>query len=274
MSGILYSLRTLAAKADFEPIEPTHPDVAYASTEGRRGTPPLVDIYLPDAEDRPSVLLVHGGGFVLGSRRMKAIRLLAKRISQSGFAVAAVEYRMIGRGGRLREAVADVVAAARWWTEVGPSEFGVRPGPTSILGLSAGATLCMLAADEVGEGVIDDLVSVFGLYDFAGIPGPLGYGLRRFVVGSTDPREWAARSPVHCSLKIPVTLLHGTSDRTVPVEQAQRLHRLRTEAGLPTTVHLYEGARHAFFNFERVPPSEEAMGDVLSALRRAAECRG
>ncbi len=271
MSGIYYSLKTLAARVDFESVPPTHAAVPYADP-ARRGTAPLADLYLPpDGGPRPGVLLVHGGGFVIGSRGMKAMRLLAKHLVAAGFAVASIDYRMIGRGGRIQEGLNDVVEALRWWTAAGPGEYGVRSGPVSVLGLSAGATLAMLAAGEVGPRIAGDVVSVFGLYDFSGIRGPVGAAMRAFVMAG--PVDWQARSPLFGGLPVPVTLLHGTEDVTVPVEQAHRLIAARTEAGLPTTVHLYEGARHAFFNFERVAPSEEALGDVLAALRRAARSR-
>ncbi len=272
MSGIFYSLKTLAAKVDFTPLPPTHAGVLYTDPS-RRGTAPLADIYLPDdGGARPGVLLVHGGGFVIGSRGMKAMRLLAKHVTAAGFAVASIDYRMIGRGGRLQEGLDDVVTAMRWWTTAGPAEYRVRPGPVSVVGLSAGATLSLLGAAEVGRDVVGDVVSVFGLYDFAGIKGPIGAAMRAFVM--SGPKDWQSRSPLFGGLDVPVTLLHGTADLTVPIEQAQRLLAARTEANLPTTAHFYERARHAFFNFERVAPSEEAMGDVLAALRTAARARG
>jgi acetyl esterase/lipase len=276
MTSVLHSLRSLAAKLDFDPIPPTHAAVPYASSDGRRrgATPPLADIYLPEQDGpHPGVLLVHGGGFVIGSRGMKAMLLLAKHVSQAGFAVATVDYRMIGRGGRLAEAIEDVAAAARWWTTVGPAAYASRPGPVSILGLSAGATLSMLAAEEVGADVIGDIVSVFGLYDFEDMKGAMGVGLRRLVVRSAEPEEWAAKSPVHRGPDVPVTLLHGTADQLVPTEQAHRLHAARLAADLPSKLLLYEGARHAFFNFDRIAPSPEAMLDVLHALREAARQR-
>ena len=276
MTNVLHSLRTLAAKRDFAPIAPTHARVPYTDAVGRsmHATAPLADVYLPDGEGAfPGVLLVHGGGFIIGSRVMKAMQLLAKSIRAAGFAVATIDYRKIGRGGRLDEGIEDVVAAVRWWTTAGPAEYGVRPGRISMLGVSAGATLCLLAAEELGEDVVGDIVSVFGLYDFNGPAGPLGLGLRRLVVRSGKPEDWTARSPVERTANIPLTMLHGTHDELVPVEQAHRLHAGRIAAGLPTTLHLYEGARHAFFNFEQIDPSPEAMGHVIEALRAAARGR-
>lgn len=263
-------MKTLASKADFTIEPPTHEGVAYGPK--RRGVAPLADLYLPsDGGPRPGVLLVHGGGFVIGSRRMKATRLLGKHMRTAGFAVASIDYRLLGRGGRIQESLDDVVAAARWWATAGPQEHGVRPGPFSIVGLSAGATLSLMAASEVGSEIVGDVVSVFGLYDFAGVKGPIGAGMRKFVLAGAE--DWQARSPVFSKLQVPLTLLHGTVDQMVPVEQAHRLRDAREAEGLPTTFHEYEGARHAFFNSERLAPSEEALGDVLDALRRAARSR-
>jgi alpha-beta hydrolase superfamily lysophospholipase len=128
-----------------------------------------------------------------------------------------------------------------------------------------------MAASEVGSEIVGDVVSVFGLYDFAGVKGLIGAGMRKLVLAGAE--DWQVRSPVFSKLQVPLTMLHGTVDQMVPVEQAHRLRDAREAEGLPTTFHEYEGARHAFFNSERLAPSEEALGDVLDALRRAARSR-
>ena len=211
------------------------------------------DVYLAERPAGGSVVLVHGGGFVLGSRRMKPMRFLASRLLKAGFGVCAVDYRLLGRGGRLENATDDVRFAIDWWRR----ESGA---PVSLLGVSAGATLALLAEAEV-----ERLVSVFGLYDLAWLSGPAASLLPRLLVG---PREtWRTRSPIEASPgAAPLLLLHGTADGLCPVGQAQAMTARREALGLPTRLVLYDGAPHAFLN-DLGPLAETAAADIVEFLR-------
>ena len=144
-SGILRSLWDLASPPAFTPRLANVEGVCYSDRPGG-GVAPLADIYLPDGRGpHPSVLLIHGGGFVIGSRHMKPVRYLATRLCEAGIAATAIDYRLIFRGGRLAEALADVDAAARWWNAASEC-YGIDPKRTAVAGFSAGATLAVLAA--------------------------------------------------------------------------------------------------------------------------------
>ena len=142
--GLVAALRTLAAPMHFTPRAPSLSAVPFAAP--RPGVPARADVYLPDdaaaagSAPFPSVVVVHGGGFVIGSRTMKPMRLVCTRLAEAGVAAVPIDYRMIGRGGGLTEALTDTVDAFRWWQLFGPS-FGADPARMSIMGLSAGATL-------------------------------------------------------------------------------------------------------------------------------------
>ena len=88
-------------------VPPTEPDVRYRAHVAP-GIEPHADIYVPATCSGASVVLVHGGAFVIGSRRGKPIRYLASRLYAAGIAVCAIDYRLIFRGGRIDEAVTDV----------------------------------------------------------------------------------------------------------------------------------------------------------------------
>ena len=212
----------------------------------RRGIAPRIDLYLPTAPGPASALLVHGGGFVVGSRRMKPMRLLASRLCAAGVAVGVVDYRLIFRGGRLDEALEDVAAGLAWFA-AWASRHGRDPRRLSMVGLSAGGMLALLAASRPSV-PLHRLVSCFGLYDvdhLTGLPGLLP----RLLFGTTDREAWRARSPLAAAQpSVPTLLLHGTADGLVPIEQAHRLAARRQAAGLPTELVTYPGAPHGFFN--------------------------
>lgn len=244
---IVEALLSLRGPAHFEEPRATQPDLAYRARVGR-GVAPLADVYLPGQATGASVVLVHGGGFVLGSRRMKPMRFLASRLVASGVAVCSIDYRLVFRGGGLEEGVADVLAAFRFFRSRAPG-LGLDPSRVSLVGLSAGATLAMLAASRVEPETLHRLVSVFGVYELDDLRGPLAAVLPRLVFGTSDRASWHTRSPRRSRQpSAPTLLLHGSADGLVPVSQARRLAAHREALGLPTKLVVYEGAPHGFFN--------------------------
>lgn len=245
---MLDALLSLYGPAHFEEPRVTEPDVAYRAQHGR-GVAPLADLYLPTAGGTgASAVLVHGGGFVIGSRRMKPMRFLASRLLASGIAVCSIDYRLAFRGGRLEEGVRDVLSALTFFRGRA-AHLGLDTTRISLVGLSAGATLAMLAASRAEPGAVHRLVSVFGLYEFDHLRGPLARVIPRLVLGTNARSSWHARSPRGASQpSAPTLLLHGTADGLVPVAQARRLAAHRESLGLPTKLVVIEGAPHGFFN--------------------------
>jgi acetyl esterase/lipase len=219
-----------------ESIAPTHVAMPYASAV--RGIRRVADLYLPASTTGRSALIVHGGGWVIGSRGMKPVRFLAARLAAAGIATCAIDYRLMFRGGRLAEATADVIEALAWWTARAPDPAGI-----SLLGLSAGATLALLAASASPS--VRSLALCFGVYDLDELPGFAA----RLLTRSGDRAAWRAASPRAARQPVmPTLLLHGDADRLVPAAQAERLAAHRTSLGLPTKLVIYPGAPHGFFS--------------------------
>lgn len=220
-----------------------------------------MDVYRAHGGGGASAVLVHGGGFLVGSRAMKPVRLLASRLSDAGVTVASVDYRMIFRGGRLDESVSDLRDALDAWIQGAPGR-DLDPARVSVVGLSAGATLALLAADPR----LHRVACAFGLYDFSDLRGPLASLLPRLLLRSSDRSHWSARSPLLASAcATPTLLLHGTADALVPVAQAHALEARRRAQGLPTRLEIYQDAPHAFFNHEG-PASAAALRALIEHL--------
>lgn len=246
--SVLEGLLSLYGPAHFDEPRVTEAGVAYRGARGR-GVAPLADVYLPESNPTgASVVLVHGGAFVIGSRRMKPMRFLASRLVASGIAVCSIDYRLVFRGGRLQEGVDDVLSALAYFGDRAP-RLGLDPSRVSLVGLSAGATLSMLAASRAQPDWIHRLVSVFGLYELDHLRGPLATIIPRLVFRTSARDVWHARSPRGAPQPtMPTMLLHGTADGLVPVEQARRLAAHREQLGLPTKLVIIDGAPHGFFN--------------------------
>jgi acetyl esterase/lipase len=224
---------------------PTVAAVRYRAA-ARPGIAPLADLYLPAHARGASVVLVHGGAFVVGSRAMKPVRYLATRLSAAGVAVCAIDYRLIFRGGRLDDAVADVADAVAFWRARTP-HHALDPDRIALVGLSAGGTLAMLAA--AGGAPVAALACGFGLYELDELTGGLAAVLPRLLLRTADRATWRGRSPRHAPQPtVPTLLLHGDADGIVPVDQARRLAAHRDGLGLPTRLVVYPGAPHGFFS--------------------------
>lgn len=264
--GVLHALYTLARPARFDAVEPTHGAVPYLPGT-RRGVAALCDVYLPpEAGPHPSVIVVHGGGWVIGDRRMKPVRLVATRLCRAGFAVCAVDYRLLLRGGGLDAQVEDVTAAADFW-RAESERFGCDPERISMLGFSAGATLMMLHAGA-SERSYHRLVSIYGAIDFHRMSGRGAELLLGMVLGTRDRRVWEEKSPsMRAHMKSPLLVIHGTEDDLVPVAQATRLHASRCERGLPCEIELVPGMRHGWLNDASLPETEHAIARVIAFLR-------
>ncbi|MEO6776930.1 MAG: alpha/beta hydrolase [Kofleriaceae bacterium] len=259
--AVLSSLRSLRGDPTTSAIVPTAASVPYRARPRRRGEiAPLADLYVPAHPSGASVVLVHGGGFVIGSRRMKPMRLLTAQLTATGIAVCALDYRMIFRGGGLAEALQDVRDGFGFWSEQAAG-FGLDPRAISLVGLSAGATLALLAG--AGLDTVAGVVSCFGLYEIDHLRGPATL-LPRLLFGTADRRAWAERSPRFApQTSAPTLLLHGSDDGLVPVEQAHRLDEHRRALGLATRLVIYDGAPHGFFNLAGHPAALAATREIV-----------
>jgi acetyl esterase/lipase len=108
----------------------------------------LLDLYLPsDGKEFPVVVLVHGGAWVGGDKRLDFIPEVARCFARQGIGVVAPNYRLspfVQHPAHLRD-----VAKAVAWTKKHITEYGGRTDQIFLLGHSAGGHLVsLLAADE------------------------------------------------------------------------------------------------------------------------------
>ncbi|MBW1878540.1 MAG: alpha/beta hydrolase [Deltaproteobacteria bacterium] len=237
----------------------------YRYAEERRWLrPPLADVHLPDRPGpHPSVVVVHGGGFLGGWRRMRAVWTVVQALREGGYAVMAMDYRVVFRGGGLDEALEDLHAGMAWW-RAQVETFQLDPERISLVGLSAGGALVTLAART--EVPLHALVGIYGVYDFTDLPWRSAF-LGRFLLRSMDHSVWRQRSPWrNCLEKVPMLLQHGTADGIVPVRHTTRLANFRRTHDLPVITGYYDGAGHAFYRHPELPVTRKALEDLLDFL--------
>jgi acetyl esterase len=94
----------------------------------------------------PTILYIHGGGFVMGS--LEGYDLACRYFcARSGCAVVAVDYRLAPEH-KFPAAIDDTLAAYRWLAEDATS-LGLDPARIVVAGDSAGGTIAAVAAREL-----------------------------------------------------------------------------------------------------------------------------
>lgn len=266
------------------------PGVVYREVRGRRLR---ADVYLPiepPPEPLPALLYVHGGGWVMGTRRQS--RFMMYELAARGFTVVAPSYRLAPRWP-VSAAVEDVKAALAWTREHAEGH-GADPKRIVVMGGSAGGHLAALLAmtpndQELQPGFEDADTSVQGaviLYGYTDLTAAWDWSARsdvvRFMERVVVQKRWEKHekvfrqlSPLHRVNKDapPVLLIHGELDRLVPIEHTRRFAKALRDAGA-SRVHVVEvpGAHHAFEIFP-TPLHQRAVRLIIAFLESVSRRR-
>ena len=282
----------------FVPMAFSHPDVErvvdIAYGEGPRQR---LDVYRH--RERPSgcptLLQVHGGGWVIGDKKEQG-RPLMLHLASRGWVCVAPNYRLSPKA-TFPDHLVDVKRALAWVRAEGAA-YGADPGFVVITGGSAGGHLAALAAltpndpryqpgFEDADTSVAGCVPYYGVYDLLGETGTTAAKwrrrrlLERLVFKSRDPallKEASPLSRVRADAP-PFLVVHGRNDTLAPVAEARLLvERLRAVSGQPVLYLELPGTQHAFDVFPSIRSAHvvRAVGRWVEHLRRsaAAESRG
>jgi len=212
----------------------SHPDQVidfYAPRDGRAGA--------------PVVVVLHGGAWRAPYDRLH-ISPFADFLARRGFAVASVEYR---RGSELPQQRGSGPVAGRWpetFDDVAAAmdalpELLARHMPsadarrTVVTGHSAGGQLALWAAARK-----DGAVPVAGVCGQAAVCELTTAGAARELMGGTPaevPERYAQCDPIQIvPLAVPILLVHGADDATVPVRRSRRFAEAARAAGDDVTL--------------------------------------
>lgn len=213
----------------------------------------------------PTLLQVHGGAWITGSKNVQALPLMY-HLASRGWVCVSINYRLSPHA-TFPEHLIDVKSALKWIREHG-AEYGADPDYVVVTGGSAGAHLSALAALTVNDpeyqpGFEDVDTSVracvpfYGVYDLTDRHGVWPHeGLRRLTERQVmkasieeAPELYDKASPVsriHAASP-PFLVIHGASDSLAPVEEARRfVQAFREGARAPVVYAEIPGAQHAF----------------------------
>ena len=231
-----------------------------------------VDIYQPP-EGGPltgtAVLIVHGGGFLVGSRLMKPVKGLMGILTQQGAWVAAMDYTLLPRGGTLAQMTAEVRDTLLWCRQYRWGDTSERPRLNAI-GLSAGVAPLFHATSLLGNEGPDGLISIYGALEFTPNPARVIQLVYRRLLRDNCRSRWPEQSPAKALFKRkfegPVLFLHGGADQVCPPSTSRKLHEIRLADDLPSEIVLFPGQQHGFMNNPLAPESKHAFDVIVDFL--------
>jgi acetyl esterase len=248
LSAALFAIG-LAVSAREPQLSPSR-SVTYKTVDG---TELKLDIFNPEGfkatDHRPAVVFFFGGGWSGGSSRQFFQQ--AKAMAEQGMVAFSADYRVKSRDKTTPfECVKDGKSAIRW-VRAHAAELGVDPVRIVAAGGSAGGhvaacTGVIEGCEEAGEKTgISSAPNAMILFNPVLDTTDKGYGAKSF-----KPEQQTDLSPCHHVHQgiVPTMVFHGTADRTVPFENAERFTKLMKEAGNVCVLVPFEGKDHGFFN--------------------------
>ncbi len=208
---------------------------------------------------RPSVVVLHGGGWSSGSRVAHVGQIL-EAVTRAGYNWFSLDYRLGGLT-RFEDSLTDVRAALAF-IRCHAAGFGIDANQLVLLGEDSGAQLAALLAAERPAGVVG-AVLIGGFYDLGAIPA-LSRDVDRDVLARASPAaRVVAKMP-------PLLVVHGGADTEAPTEHARRYCSQIAQGGGRCQFLEVEGASHRSENWW---PGQwhykVAMAEWLAALAGA-----
>jgi acetyl esterase/lipase len=231
------------------------------------------DLYLPQGVDgtRPALLIVHGGGFIGGTRKQAELVEFGEYFAARGWVVLSIDYRLNNDYGTVPEAwlemvereetgvrvmlgksiypaVRDAKAAVRW-LQANADTYQISPEHIAAMGGSAGAHASIALGVTVPSDFRDELTleqdptlettnldqsgEIAAVLDFWGGADAVE-GVHRVYGGESRWDEDDA----------PVLIVHGNSDGIVPIEEGQEVRDAYEASGAAYQYVELDGAGH------------------------------
>jgi acetyl esterase/lipase len=260
---------------DFLGIDAVRREFIYAKIPGEDLQ---LDIYYPRAAPPPGgyplIIWIHGGGWILGSKRQD---VFVRHFPRYGYAVASLEYRL-AEGAPFPAQIRDVRTATNWLLK-NSRQLELDASKFVVAGQSAGGHLALLLALTQGEShagwgpapPAGSLKAVCALYPPTDllrlVPPPARdnplHPVALLLGDRVERRISLARdaSPVRYvdGGDPPTLLFHGSEDPIVPIEQSYLMNSRLKANGVPVRMLVIEKG-HAFTLYP------DRIGDILNFL--------
>ena len=226
------------------------------------------DLYLPPTFEPgrkyPAVVIIHGGGWTGGDKAAGREINIGTTLASHGYVCMSINYALAKTGSpTVPQNIQDCKRAVRWLRK-NAARFQLDAEHIGAIGGSAGGHLTALLAvsgPEVGIDPEEDaeyscrIQAAVPMYphcasSWEGRVPPKPYqNLPMFAKPLAEaPALWDSASPIKQLSKDdpPMLILHGTADRTTPVDQSTRFHKAAKQIGVPSELIIIEDAPHSF----------------------------
>ncbi|MBM3787431.1 MAG: alpha/beta hydrolase [Acidobacteria bacterium] len=250
-----------------------HKDIEFSNPGGVSLT---LDASVPDGKGPfPTVIIVHGGGWVNGTKT-SYVPPLFEPLTKGNFTWFTINYRL-APAHQFPAALDDVNAAIRW-VKKNAKKYKADPKRIALMGESAGGHLVSLAcAQGKGETKVAACVPFYGVHDIVARSkkmGEPGVNIEKFLgvkgMGAADIEKMRAASPieyVHKNMP-PFLNIHGTEDKAVPYDQSPLMCAKMKTVGVACEVFTVEGAPHGVGPWEKVPAHQKYKEKMVEWLHQ------
>src|SRR5947199_537653 len=272
-------MTTTASAREYEVV--VRNDIVFAEHDG---TKLLGDLYAPKGLDKAPMLIgVHGGGWQIGDR--KFYKNWGTYLAKNGYAVFAIEYRLMKLGVKTWPGAVYDSKAAVQFVRAKAGELGVDPERIGMIGDSAGAHLSSLVALAGEEPLfsteyrgdphaavsakVKTVIGFYGVYDMAAqwehdlVTRPRDNIVERLLGGApmVDRKVYFDASPMsHVTVEKNAArflLIYGHEDDIAdPKTQSEPFLKALRQAGFFARTIVVPGAGH----FWSVDPVDEGFG--------------
>ncbi|MDO6517402.1 alpha/beta hydrolase fold domain-containing protein [Zobellia uliginosa] len=228
-------------------------------------------------DNAPVIVFFFGGGWSGGTP--KQFYQQSRYFAEKGMVAISAEYRVNRTHGTTPfDAVTDAKSAIRW-VRKHAKELGVDPNKIIASGGSAGGHIAACtgiieAYDAVDEDLtISSIPNAMVLYNPVLDTTEKGYGMAK--VGEERKTDISPNHRIKPNI-VPTIVFHGTADKTVPFENAQRFELFMKSAGNDCVLVPYEGKDHGFFNgsfFRGKRADEMVYADLMERTYAFIEAR-
>lgn len=256
LSAILSALFASASWA--QDLPPLQKDIAFRTV----GDVTLkLDAFVPEGKGPfPTCILVHGGGFVNGTKQHYITPLFAT-LSKAGFTWFTIDYRL-APAHRWPACADDVTAAVRWVREHA-AEYKVDVNQIALIGESAGGHLVSWVgarndADKLGLAAVVPIYAPHDLEYRARQSKMLGKNIGALLdVQELNDEAWTKLRQASVTTKLPgnlppYLLIHGTKDEQVAYEQSTRFQEQMKSKGNRCDLITIEGGGHGMGGWDKL----------------------
>jgi acetyl esterase len=234
-------------------------DIVYGTADNEEL---LLNACLPPESSEPAavVILVHGGAFDSGDRNAEGMMALCTELAGQGFVAFNMDYRL-APAFTYPAQVDDVSAAVQWARDAEQvMRFGIDPDRIGLFGSSAGAIMAASVGTR-GEGDLSTgarvaaVVALSPAVDLTpaglslGTPSVEAQTVISQYLGCSDVADCPVAqdaSPLYSvDASDPPFYIAAGDAELVPVAQAQAMESALTAVGVPVTLNVQEGSKHA-----------------------------